>query len=384
MANIHLAPISRSLFSLATKWAFAVAALAVALAILALIYLEFSFSLPWSNDVQPAGLVGDNDLKIKTLVYDFGVVKPGFIGEHRFQIANPSDNAWKLLSVNVSCSCTATESSSTTIAPGATESMVVKYTAGQRTSDESQSVLVTYSGPDDPQFRLVLKAKVREPITCSPREILVNTVVGEQPVQHHFMVHNFGNSDWKTLRIAGSKPWLRVSSTLLPKRQDIKGLGEPRQSWRVLLHVDKVPLSQRRDSALLTIAQPGLDGFDGNVHVQLNTIPLVRASPSKLFFGECKAGAVTSRSLRIVFNQQVAPDSSEFATVTSKGGAALAFQWKPVSKTVWELQATFDSNKAPRFIEGQIELSFHNSRLDKLQVPFSAIGSSISIGAEGI
>ncbi|MFW6171197.1 MAG: AIR synthase-related protein [Planctomycetota bacterium] len=100
--------------------------------------------------------------------YNFGQVPINSTNEHQFTVTNIGNISWTIKNIHRTCSCVVSSMSSKSIAPGATEEVIVKLVVGEREGRLRQDVLLEFEEPGTPLVRLRI---FRRPISCS-REIV--------------------------------------------------------------------------------------------------------------------------------------------------------------------------------------------------------------------
>lgn len=94
-------------------------------------------------------------------VYDFGVAVEGAVVEHTYLIHNKGDSELSILDVQVTCGCTAPSLSSTSVPPGDTIRLTVRFdTAGYGGSTVSRPIIVRTNAAENARFTLRIEGTV--------------------------------------------------------------------------------------------------------------------------------------------------------------------------------------------------------------------------------
>jgi len=93
-------------------------------------------------------------------VWDFGKVKEGDIVKHEFILKNDTAKELKILSVNTSCGCAASQAKKKLLAPGESTSIEVSFNSAKYSGDVKQSVYVNTDNVKDPLVVFKINADV--------------------------------------------------------------------------------------------------------------------------------------------------------------------------------------------------------------------------------
>ncbi|HUR12242.1 MAG TPA: DUF1573 domain-containing protein [Flavitalea sp.] len=111
-------------------------------------------------------------VRLKELSFDFGKIPQGRPAFHVFEITNTGTEILKLDNVQTSCGCTTPEWTRDPIAPGASTSIRVGYSAASE-GPFSKSITVTYNG-NQTKTLLITGTVYRTPATSAPENASVS------------------------------------------------------------------------------------------------------------------------------------------------------------------------------------------------------------------
>src|SRR5262249_66411 len=106
--------------------------------------------------------------RLKTIVWEFGVLAPGKEARHRFTIPNPSTMTWTVKNGSKARACTVGELSSREVKPGASTTLEVVLRAPAREGSVHQSFMVEFAEPQAPLFNLAIEGEARNPVSAIP------------------------------------------------------------------------------------------------------------------------------------------------------------------------------------------------------------------------
>ncbi|MDO8488604.1 MAG: DUF1573 domain-containing protein, partial [Candidatus Omnitrophota bacterium] len=92
--------------------------------------------------------------------WDFGKVKRGSILKHDFLLKNETKDVLKILSINTSCGCTASQADKKILEPDETTAINVTFKSEGYSGEVKQSVYVNTDNVDLPIIKFTVKAEV--------------------------------------------------------------------------------------------------------------------------------------------------------------------------------------------------------------------------------
>ncbi|MDD5108108.1 MAG: DUF1573 domain-containing protein [Candidatus Omnitrophica bacterium] len=92
--------------------------------------------------------------------WDFGKVKSGKVLKHDFLFKNETKNVLKILSINTSCGCTASQADKKILAPNESTTVNVIFKSEGYSGAVKQSVYVNTDNTDLPIIKFTVKAEV--------------------------------------------------------------------------------------------------------------------------------------------------------------------------------------------------------------------------------
>ena len=121
--------------------------------------------------------VAQADLVWEKQVQEFHVTPEDKAVEATFVFKNTGPDTINIRRVQSSCGCTTAKPSKTTIAPGESGEVEVKFTFGGRKGAHQKVIAI--QSDDKREWKAMLRAWIHEPLTISP--MLVYWKVGEEP-----------------------------------------------------------------------------------------------------------------------------------------------------------------------------------------------------------
>ena len=239
-----------------------------------------------------------------------GVVRPGAIHSHQFEITNTADVPWTFELIRAGCTCTVDRVTREVVPPGESTLVDVSYTAGHRPADERRTVDIRFKEPSAPLVVLALEAVVRDPLTVTPWEIALREDADGRAASF-LRVLNHSGRNWKGLSTETDCDWLAVDTVPVPldgKHAD----DDPRQVWRVTLNANVASLPPGSHTARLRFRPVG-DGepaagdgkLSGDAVVTISIDQTFRVTPPVLFFGEIAAHETTERTLQVAMKGNI-------------------------------------------------------------------------------
>jgi len=110
--------------------------------------------------------------------HSFGSITHGEQPEHRFVLRNTCDDTVRISSVKASCGCTAAVVSGSTLPPGGTASVDVKFLPPRSTNGHTSKTISVYTeGDRQKQYLLRIEADIRSSFTAAPEKIEMDTLI---------------------------------------------------------------------------------------------------------------------------------------------------------------------------------------------------------------
>lgn len=307
-----------------------------------------------------------------SVFHDFGVVRPGERVTHAFPIRNSDIAVRTIGAIQSGCACTATRATSMVIAPGATEWIEVIYRAPKATADDEQSVIVQFGDEELPDVVLKVRARVREALAAVPDSVVLRASSSSRSPEGSLTLRNYTNTLWDSVEVESSAAWLSAELYPLPAPASPSSAHAAQQLWRAVLRAESQSLTAGDHAATLRFFVPGTE-YEKRAVVRLDVRPPVATAPTQLFFGECSPGARVSRTIRFVFDQQLAPAAAEFASVENPLEERLALRWKQISATVWALEAELHAGARTEELNTELRFVFADMSIDAITIPVRAL-----------
>lgn len=324
----------------------------------------------FSSSENAAGEIFNETDNTLTLTHDFGVLVHPVENEvtHEFEIKNFSSEAWNVKKILNTCSCSVADITSPTIAPGATEKVMIAYKPiGEGCFDDSRKSLVLFNEESAPKVLILISSQVREPMTVLPQSLAWTRVGENQTKKGSFEVQNFSSKEWTSLEITDQPAWLTAELTKI----DLPGDElQMRQLWSVNVIAETEGLrSGRRRGEIKLLAKTPKEEITKVVPVTLQITSAVSAIPGQLFFGTVNLNEPATKTIKVAFAPGAAPKNKDEIQFTHEFGDALQFTWLHTDGEIWELQATILLEKADVPEGAVVEMSFADPKLPKIALP---------------
>ena len=250
--------------------------------------------------------------------------------------------------------------------------MTVTYHPGVVSSDDTRKVVVLFRETDTPPVFLVVRAKVREAIICTPSTIELADLGRNQRRNTNFEVQNFSDRDWRCVTIQPSAPWLAASATPLHVART-NGTALPRQIWRATVIADSAFMSFGDYDAQITVTADGGEKFVRRVGVHVNVISPAVAVPEQFFFGNVAVGESATRSITLRFSPESIPKNRDAIHLQHTLGEQLRLTWLKTVGRLWELEATLTPNGTAPIAGQKVSIRFCSPVAPPLTLPVYAM-----------
>jgi len=295
-------------------------------------------------------------------LHDFGMLHPKDEVSHRFEITNSADVPWTVKEIQTNCSCTVPTISAETIQPGKTEWVNVVYHAGSANADDKRTVYVAFTEPG-PVVPLTVKAKIREPITVTQREIVLEAPYQQKGREYFVEVRNYDERPWESLELTTKADWFTVESHKLAVVSSEMGLQEV---WRIVVAPKAQHLKPDWYQEMLDITA---NGRTKSIPIRLRVISKLDVRPEQLFFGIVEPNSVTKKTLLLTFRDDIRP----MVDVSTDLGDVVSWQWITQESTTWILEVSFRAKGITGVIEGSLSLTFPDSDIDAKRIALKAM-----------
>lgn len=304
--------------------------------------------------------------------HDFGLVRPGEIVEHVLRIFNPSDEPWTIREVKTQCGCTVPRASSSVVQPKGDITVTLAYKAPSSASDQRKVVVVQFTEREVPHVSLVVRAKVRAPLTLIPNELSFGQVAAGSTPESQFEVHNFGSELWSGIEVETDETWLDADAVSVPVADRSGAELRPSQVWRITVRALPQSLASGKYGATLhVVAKAALGELRSVVPVRMAVQPSVVAIPEQFFFGTVSAGSNVSQSVLIRFAPNTVPNPHKFS-VEHDLGEELTVKWHPLNDSNWTLDATLHPRRGRDYVDGTVTIHTQHLPQQGLRIPVKA------------
>jgi hypothetical protein len=131
---------------------------AIGLCVLSFFVLQFACG---EMRIGRAAYCAENDA-IDPKEWDFGQVQQGEVAKHDFLFKNETADVLKIININTSCGCTASQSDKQSLLPGETTTISVSFNSHGYSGEVKQFVYLNTDNPDPDLaiVRFIVKAQV--------------------------------------------------------------------------------------------------------------------------------------------------------------------------------------------------------------------------------
>jgi hypothetical protein len=137
--------------------------------------------------------------------HSFGSITHMDAPEHRFVLCNTCEDTVRITSVKASCGCTAAVVSGSTIPPGGTSSVDVKFMPPRSTNGHvAKTVSVFTEGDRQKQYLLHIEAEIRSFFTVSPDRIQMDTLITRNIATATLRLTNASKDTQRIMEIQGA------------------------------------------------------------------------------------------------------------------------------------------------------------------------------------
>ncbi len=308
----------------------------------------------------------NDDQKVVEEEYNFGQVPVDSSNEHCFKITNTSNVPWTAKEAHVSCSCVVSSMSSKSIAPGATEEIVVKFTVGDGEGRFKQAVLLEFEEASAPLVRLGVSATVHHPLSCSRELIVLNPVRAGTREEQFVKVSNFSKDKWADLAVDNTAGWVDVDMRKNSSAANLREGDAPLQLWNVAVKIDGGRLSEGWNVATVGFHPKGNERLKANLVVRAFRTPAVSVEPSTVFCGIADRGNKLQRVLRFTFRDRF--EVPALGDITARiANVPMLLRWRkdPEDAAALLLECTIQTSGDT--LNGDLAVDFGKSR--RLSIP---------------
>ncbi|MDR1925725.1 MAG: DUF1573 domain-containing protein [Planctomycetaceae bacterium] len=154
--------------------------------------------------------------------YDFGSVTIGAKSEYRFAVTNRFKQQIRVISSNVSCTCTSVSLSSRVIESGQTEYIVATLnTSGQHTRESKATITIHFETEVNNQklidsVQLSVSAYIRSDVMLVPGEVEFGAVKQGETSVRKIRLEYEGKDGWELTGVVKSNPYIHVKAEAIP------------------------------------------------------------------------------------------------------------------------------------------------------------------------
>jgi hypothetical protein len=286
------------------------------------------------------------------LEHDYGIVTPGSRLSHTFTVVNPSNESWKLASVEKTCSCAILRATKLIIAPGESQSFELDYQAPNKCRDDRQSVKLHFEGAGEPTITLTVKSKPRFPLTILPAELSFGEVATGTKETRTLRIENYSKSSWQGLAVEDIPPYLKL---LRLDKINEAGDALPREVWVAEFQFDASGQEACTHEGTVSIRRRGTESerVEGAIPVRATVTDGISVAPSVVNFGKIGRGEAGEAKVMIRVNGGHKRTFSPADVRTrSEGGHDIRMAWKAITNECWVMTLTIKPAAHPGTIVG--------------------------------
>jgi Protein of unknown function (DUF1573) len=299
----------------------------------------------------------------RELLHDFGMLLPGASVSHAFTIHNDSETAWAFESFQTTCGCTVAEISEEKIAPGQDVKVTVRYRAPTSIGDDQRGIGVTFQNAG-PVFRLVVAAKVRNPVSLLPVALKIAATHDADKTTELFLC-SYVAVIQEPVKLTTNADWLVLGTpTLTDLPTDDPAM---RRRWKVPVTIrssQMKPGAHRTEISTGTV--PG-QTTPTAIPVEVNVTAPIEVSSSQLFFGAVKVGVPAVVTLNVKLPADVPATDLLW---DSDLGAMLEMRVTNVIKNSVTYEAKLTANGSARILKGAVRIK--TAKLPATELPVFA------------
>jgi hypothetical protein len=242
--------------------------------------------------------------------HDFGLVKPGEVRSHSFQLKNTTNEPLVFDSFRSSCNCTNLKVSKKRIDPGEPFQISVTFHAAKKNYDALSNIVAQFRNSNTWNVPLRLVAKVRQPLSLNSSSLSWTSVgVRDLPIAT-FLVRNYSDATWRGLSFTPSKDWLEIRSEPVAPDEGA------RQMWKCSAELLPTHLGYGTHSASVTIRAKDAEE-SAVLPIKIDIDAPVVLVPNRVFFAPQDIDRSSTVDLSLVFRTPDRPESQEGFEVQS-------------------------------------------------------------------
>lgn len=305
---------------------------------------------------------------LPSLTHDFGLVITDSFNYHTFIIQNPTDESWRIASIQAECRCTAATSKDSIIAPRGNAEIVVKYHAGKEAATDFRRLIVELEGSQTQRIQLHIKALVRPQLHVASQALNLSGAAGELLVTRT-RIYNYSQRD--VVGILARSELSTVETELIPIN-NVDGDGNHerfRQAWELKV-TSRSPAAGLVDSGTITILTEDSSLDPVQIPISISTQSVLSVEPAVVFFGTVESNSSASRevSLHVVDNSTIRDSKSvEFSTRDPRISAAL----KSASGR-WLLEVGLDPQGSRGYVASDLQIVLNDAHKTTVLLPVRA------------
>jgi hypothetical protein len=308
--------------------------------------------------------------RLKSSIWEFGVVAPGTELQHRFALTNDTDKPWTVKYVTKTCACTVGDFSSRPVKPSEAMSIDVSLLAPNKDGNVHQVIMVDLKEPKSPVLCFVIKGEVHSPFAAVPPVVDFGQIALNQRPTRTVELRNYTDIDLSVAAVR-CPDWLKAELQPVPSQ----GKKDPaRQRWKLVLRPDPGMLKLGKATGTLEVVTSSDKIGPLLVPVNMQAKALLSAVPADLTFHTVEAGTVTQRAFFI----DAAPELGELTETDLVASHNLGDKLEVrVSKTStpsrFMVVGHFRPKRANAAVEGELEIKTRKEAAAAVRVRVSAV-----------
>jgi hypothetical protein len=313
--------------------------------------------------------VRSSSSRLRSDVWDFGLIAPGTELHHRYTIRNESTSTWTIKQVTPSCSCTVGEFTARAVKPDQETSLDVTYRAGKRDGPIYEAIMVEFAEPAAPFFNLVLRGEIRSLLSPSPSRVDFGRVTTGARLSRSLALRNYSAPDVAITKIE-APDWLHV---VWEPTQKFEGSNRPHQTWKITIHADASKFRSGREPATLTVHTTAAKMDTVVIPVNLEIRAPLEVAPRGLDFRIVPVGTVRQQALMLDVSPELGELSEKDLVLTHNLGPELQLQvFKMTERNRFRLIGVFLPKQSKGMRQGELEIRVRDKAISALRVPISA------------
>jgi hypothetical protein len=249
-----------------------------------------------------------SDQSFQSQEADLGIIPVGATRDHVFVIRNSSNLPWKLRNISTNCSCTVASADRAIVRPGQSVRITLRYHAPEEATEFRKVSTASFEPPAGPTIDLVLRGKVRSPLSLSSHLISFETLAGTVVSSKRLTIWNHSDHDFRDLRCEVTVAWVHAS--VAPQTLAARSEGA-RQAWTIEVQPSTRQLESGFHRTAIRLSEadprPGSSPQVKTIAVTVCVEPRIAVTPTSLLFGAGPHVGTVEKELEVHLPREPTP-----------------------------------------------------------------------------